>query len=168
MTKSNRLVKGNPTIAHRKKLFLSAYPKVGTIAKAAEKAGIRRTSAYNWINRDEGFAKKFDQVRLEFSEYLEDLALSLVNKMVANNDYKANPALLITMLNANNPAKYRGTTEVDNTARDFIAGLRKISEENKKSAVKESTETEIIPYEGAKEAIQKKFGSLKNGNADSS
>ena len=153
------------SVEERKRRFLEKYNNSGTISKAAVDAGIERTIVYRWIKTDEKFAKEFEESKKTFSEKLEDIALDLVNQMRENGDYK-HPTLLIALLNANNPAKYRGTAEVDNTARDFITGLRKLSKENREASQQSTESADIIPYEGAKEAIQKKFGSLKNGNTD--
>ena len=161
-----KLPTNSDSVRERKRKFLDKYDEVGTITNAALTSGIERTIVYRWIKTDEEFAKEFEESKKSFSEKLEGIALDLIEQMKINMDYK-HPTLLITLLNANNPAKYRGTAEVDNTARDFIAGLRRVSKESRELPEQNNDNAGIIPYQGAKEAIQKKFGSLKNGNADS-
>ena len=161
-----KLPTDSDSVRERKRIFLDSYSEVGTVSEAALTVGMKRHSVFMWVKRDDQFAKEFEESKKAFAEKLEGIALDLVNQMKENKDYK-HPTLLITLLNANNPAKYRGTAEVDNTARDFIAGLRRVSKESRELPEQNNDNVGIIPYQGAKEAIQKKFGSLKNGNADS-
>jgi len=123
-------------VAARQKAFLEAFPKVGTIsgtvkamADAASALGITANMVSLW-KRDntQSFREKFETVQLEFSEYLEDVALTRVIN-AKPNDKMGSDVLLITLLNANNPAKYKRHSNVtDSTGREALAELRTIKQ----------------------------------------
>ena len=88
----------------RQRAFLAEYAECGTILEAARAAGVGRTAVYDW-QRDgrDGFRERIQHATPNFREHLEELAISRVHKQGDN----ATPLLLITLLNANWPDKYR-------------------------------------------------------------
>tara|TARA_R110002020_G_scaffold444848_1_gene656485 strand:- start:62 stop:418 length:357 start_codon:yes stop_codon:yes gene_type:complete len=77
-------------------------------------------------NNEFGFTERFEDADILFCENLEQLALDRVKMQ----DAKANPVLLITLLNANLPQKYRPTVVMsDDTAKDVLKELRTIAKE---------------------------------------
>ena len=91
--------------------FLAAFSKTGTIrsASGALKAlkppiSVSREIVTKWIANDYlDFAYRFKLAQREFAEYLEDLALTYVEQIKPGQ----NPMLLLAMLNASWPDKYR-------------------------------------------------------------
>ena len=68
-----------------------------------------------------------EEADFEFCEGLEQLALERVKMQ----DAKSNPVLLITLLNANLPMKYRPTVVMaDDTAKSVLSELRQIAKES--------------------------------------
>ena len=164
----------NTTITERKEAFLKVYPTAGTISAAAKAIGVHRTRPTQWLKDDPIFAKKFEDARQGFVETLEDIALGLVKEMSDKRDYKANPTLLIFMLNGNAPEKYKGISDASDGAKDLLAEFRKaastLEKESKEEKAERNTRAKktVLEYEEEKKALTEKFGSLKNGNPNSS
>ena len=80
-----------------------------------------------WQKTNEfGFIERLEEADLMFCEGLEQLALERVKMQ----DAKANPVLLITLLNANLPNKYRPTVVMnDDAAKDVLKELRSLSKD---------------------------------------
>ena len=95
-----------PTIEKQKE-FLKAYAKIGTITGACTSMGLARSTLQGWRDNNLTFREQFETARSQFVELLEGYAHELVGEMAKNKDYKANPTLLLALLNANNPNKYR-------------------------------------------------------------
>jgi len=110
----------------RKEVFLAAYEEWGTIRKACEIAGISRLSYGNW-HKDPEFAKRFDLMRQSFAESLEGLALDRVRNPDKN---RGSDILLIGLLNANMPQKYRPQFAMsEDSAKELIIEWRKAAKE---------------------------------------
>ena len=162
----------NITTEEKQNAFLKVYPTAGTISSAARAIRTNRKTVNRWLKSYPDFSEKFEEARKEFVEELEDIAYGLVKEMSDKRDYKANPTLLIFMLNANHPEKYRGIADTSTEARDVLSELRKMAratvvtvdniEEGDNSA-----QRSIVSYNKDKKALSEKFGSLKNGNPDS-
>jgi|TARA_Y100000310_G_C20421229_1_gene686779 hypothetical protein len=74
-----------------------------------------------------GFMERLEEADFQFCESLEQLALERVKMQ----DAKSNPILLITLLNANLPMKYRPTVVMnDDTAKDVLRELRTLSKDS--------------------------------------
>ena len=86
-----------------------------------------------------GFADRLEEADLEFCENLEQLALERVKMQTA----QSNPVLMIALLNANLPSKYRPTVVVaDDTAKDVMRELRSLAKslpDTKSSSVESSS-----------------------------
>ena len=96
----------------RQGAFIAAYGEVGSLRKAAEASRVPRATVISWVQRDTyGFKAKYEASREMFREYLQDIAV----QRVKDQGPKDNPVLLITLLNAHWPEKYRrdGNTVTD-------------------------------------------------------
>ena len=134
------IMEKNTTITERKEAFLKVYPTAGTISAAAKAIGVHRTRPTQWLKDDPIFAKKFEDARQGFVETLEDIALGLVKEMSDKRDYKANPTLLIFMLNGNAPEKYKGISDASDGAKDLLAEFRKAASTLEKESKEEKAE----------------------------
>ena len=126
--------------------FLKAYKEVGTITHAAKIANISRGAVAQWNQLDyEGFRDQFETAKEEFADSLEQMAFQRIQQQKPTD----NPVLLITLLNAHRPDKYRPKpVDVDETAKFILLELR-----NKlKTIIGESTPViEQLPKESGAE-----------------
>ena len=135
----------------RKAIFLDEFEEWGTIKKGCEAAGITRVAYGGWLKTDPEFAKQVDLTRLSFAESLEMVALDRVKNPDKN---RGSDVLLLGLLNANMPAKYRPSVAMDqDSAKELITEWRKASqsvnkdkppEEEPLPASVEDTLTEIL------------------------
>lgn len=89
----------------RQNAFLAAYPDFGTISHACQAVGIDRESVRWWRRNDIlGFADRFTAAQEAYGDYLENLAHQRVTTPGART---GSDILLIAMLNANRPDKWR-------------------------------------------------------------
>ena len=122
-------------MAKRKKKFLDSFEACGTIRGACKIVGVARPTYHRWVVEDADFAKEFDQRRVAFAESLEELALDRVRNPDKN---RGSDLLLIGLLNANMPAKYRPQVAMsEDSAKDLIIEWRKASREVVKAASSE-------------------------------
>lgn len=128
--------------AHLKKAFLEAFAEYGNVTTAARIAGCSRRSAYNWLDTDEDYAAEYREAEIQATERLEEMAREraagyevvdettevmrtitgsavldengqpkyIVTKRVAKREY--NPTLLMFLLKARAPEKYREKYDV--------------------------------------------------------
>ncbi len=105
-----------------KKRFLDEFSEVGIISRAAEAAGVGRTTVYDWQEHDDQFAYAFRQAEIRSTEVLESearrRAVDGVEKHRRVYDNRGNlideyvettysDTLLIFLLKARSPEKYR-------------------------------------------------------------
>lgn len=109
----------------RQQDVLEAFEALGNLTAACEAAGVSRRTADHWRLKDSlGFAGRLEFAKGGFGDRLESLAWNLVKKMKPGS----NPTLLICLLNATLPMKYRPAVQVDpTTARDTLAELRELA-----------------------------------------
>ena len=113
--KRDRSYKGklNPDLVlARQDAFLVAYGEAGTLRAACDAADVGRSTITDWNRSDaHGFKAKYATAKELFREHLQDLAFGRVQQQKPND----NPVLLITLLNAHWPEKYRrdGNTVTD-------------------------------------------------------
>ena len=113
--------------ARRKEIFLAAYEEWGTIRKACEITGISRNGYGNWQKGDPEFVRRMDLMRQSFAESLEGLALDRVRNPDKN---RGSDVLLIGLLNANMPQKYRPQFAMsEDSAKELITEWRKAAKE---------------------------------------
>lgn len=112
----------------KKAAFLTAYVQTATISHAAKAAGIDRTTHYRWLENDAEYAKAFDAAH---SDAVERLEAEAVRRAADGVDepvfYKGEPVgyvrkysdtLLIFLLKAANPEKYRERISAELTGKD--------------------------------------------------
>ena len=136
--------------ADRQVIFLSALAEWGTVSKALELSGVSRSSYKTWHAQDIEFANNVAESRHIFAESLEGIAL---------DRGLGSDMLVIALLNANMPQKYRPQIAMnEDTAKDLIAEWRKASkevsrerpaEEKELSAPVEKTLAEILERRGS-------------------
>ena len=127
MPSSRKRSGGLPDKNSDQKRFLEAFGLSGSIQEAARLANVHWQAHYDWLQEDPTYRERFRQARMWAVQTLEDeafrRALKGVNRPVL---YKGKPVfvggqmmyeteysdqLLITLLKANSPDKYRERTE---------------------------------------------------------
>lgn len=115
-----------------KRRFIEHFREYGNITLGARHVGIDRTTVYWWQEHDEQFALAFREAELQSTEILEAEARrrgvegvesttplyhkgELLDTIV---ETKYSDTLLIFLLKARNPAKYRDNSHVELTGRD--------------------------------------------------
>ena len=113
-----------------KRVVLAALEEWGTVRKACQVAGVGRRTFHYWETDDPEFSVSVDLARRAFAESLEDLALARVQ----NPDKgKGSDILLIGLLNANMPHKYRPQLALnEDSAKALIVEWRKAAKEVKR------------------------------------
>ena len=101
-----------------KKKFLTEFGKTRTISSAVSGLPVGRNSIYEWFKEDSEFKQKFDDARLAVGESLQ------------SGDY-SRPLLLITMLNAHLPERYRANDNTGDDSRQLISEFRKMAKTKK-------------------------------------
>ena len=92
--------------------FLIAFPHSRSIAEAATCAGVTFGAVYQWRMDDAlGFLARFKIAQGERADYLEELAQKRVESPSFNGRIGSD-VLLIAMLNANEPGKWRQNVTV--------------------------------------------------------
>ena len=112
--------------AKRKLDFLEAFEEWGTVRRGCEMAGVSRDSYTWWQRTDPEFSRSVDLARQSFAESLESIALDRVKNPDKN---RGSDVLLLVLLNANMPAKFRPSIAVDqDSAKELITEWRKASQ----------------------------------------
>ena len=132
------------TTIENQKEFLKAYAKIGTITGACNSIGLARSTLQGWRDSNLTFREQFETARTQFVELLEGYAHELVGEIVKNKDYKSNPTLLLALLNANNPNKYR---RFDSQTGDPAKELMQEFRQQVKQANKEKKEEKPKQFE---------------------
>ena len=150
----------------RMEIFLKAYEEWGTIRKSCEVAGISRDAYLRWRIEDLEFVRRFDSVKEAFAESLESIAF----ERVKNPDKgKGSDVLLLGLLNANMPAKYRPQIAVnEDSAKELIFEWRKAAKEIIKDSPKGNT-NEPLPEDVEKtlsEILKKRTKPTKEGDGN--
>lgn len=122
-----------------KKKFLTEFGKTRTISSAVSGLPVGRNSIYEWFKEDSEFKQKFDDAKLAVGESLESTAFTLIDRMLQSGDY-SRPLLLITMLNAHLPERYRANDNTGDDSRQLISEFRKMAKKKqaKPKVVKEA------------------------------
>ena len=126
----------------RQDKFLKVYQETRSRSVSASYAGVSPSTISKWLREDYlEFKQRYDEADTAFCEGLEQLALERVKMQ----DSKSNPVLLITLLNANLPEKYRPSAIMtDDTAKDVLSQLRKLAKETPPSKSKEEKEESAL------------------------
>ena len=162
LEKRGEMAESREDIMVRQEKFLDAMRGCGTIMRSCASTGIPRRTYRRWVSDDPEFRDAVEVARLEFGEYLEGVAL----ERVLNPDKgHGTDVLLITMLNANNPQKYRpqGIQEQD-AARELLGELRRLGREVK---VEGKVEELAAPIERTlTEILEKRTHVVEKGDGD--
>ena len=137
----------------RQDLFLISYGKTGTIKSACEASGQDRATIYKWRTEDvQNFKIRFEQANELFREGLQDLALNRIREQKPDG----NPVLLITMLNACWPEKYRRDAyRADDGAKELMTEWKKWKKDmEKRDKTKAEVKEEIQEIDERTNAIQ--------------
>lgn len=112
-------------IVQLKKAFLDDFQHTGNITESSENVGVHRNSIYNWQERDDAFAAAFREAEIKATERLEtearrravdgvlrlkfDKGVAIIDPRTGEPYMEAEKSdtLLIFLLKARNPAKYR-------------------------------------------------------------
>ena len=107
----------------RQDLFLRMYEKIGVITRTCQSVGLHKDTVRVWKTNDiHGFRQRFLDAHMTFTESLEELAYDRVKQQKPSD----NPTLLIALLNANHPDKYRPQSgNTDEAARDLMVEMKK-------------------------------------------
>jgi len=104
--------------------FLEAYKVAGTVtaACAAVGRGCSLQAVRNW-DRDNvlGFSVAYSDARAAWADFLEELAYK---RVIQPDGTKGSDLLLITLLNAHLPAKYRQSVQVEHIGPRVLDALR--------------------------------------------
>ena len=136
--------------------FLKAYSETRSKTVACSYAGVKYRTVMKWQKENYfGFMDRLQEADLLFCEGLEQLALERVKMQ----DAKSNPVLLITLLNANLPNKYRPTVVMnDDTAKDVLRELRTMAKSNPVPEPTETNEPEETAIEQVNKILNEKGG----------
>ena len=127
------------SVLARQEDFLQAFARCGTIRQAASIVGVHRTTVNEW-RKDDFFQDRFQLAKVDFREHLEEVAFDRLKEQGAN----ANPVLLITLLNAHYPEKYRpNNTSPDEESRQRLLDLKKMVADSRRAADAAQEEEEI-------------------------
>ena len=136
----------------KQEIFLSIYSKGASIASAAKGAGTSRQTVKRWVDGDLfGFREVYENAQSDFKDSLIERAMSRLNEQKASDS----PLLLITMLNAYIPERFRpNTLATEEVAKDTIKELRALSQKAFKSVPKtEEQMTNKSPLEQVEEIM---------------
>ena len=120
--------------------FLVAFGEVGSIRKACTASSVGRSTVEDWMRNDvNSFKAKMDAARQMFREMLQDMALERAQAQKPND----NPVLLITLLNAAWPEKYRRDGQVaSNGVKEMMVEWKKWVKDNSRRSNKDKETTE--------------------------
>ena len=137
-------------IAHQD-AFLAAFMLLGSVRAAGEAVGISREAVSRWNrNNVHGFRERYASAREDFVESLQKPG--------------DNPVLLIALLNAHWPEKYRRTGyAVEGAGKEMIEAWKKWEKENKKSRTRERSESRDNAVEEAERILAKKSNPNRGG-----
>lgn len=126
----NSLEERKKSQAVNQRTYLHAYAYSGTQASAANAAGITVQAVALWKQDDAlGFNARFSKAVEAFADELENIAMDRIRNPEGR---LGSDILLITMLNAHKPEKYRtGIVVVDETPKAVAAKLAKMAQEDK-------------------------------------
>lgn len=94
----------------RKRAFLAALSKGWSVSRAAQEAGVDRTTVYKWRERSAAFGRDWDFAFEAGTDLLEDIA--------HKRAFEGSDTLLIFMLKARRPHKFRDNATVEITGKD--------------------------------------------------
>lgn len=90
----------------KKRAFLAAYSRCGSIQKAAKRAKVDRQSHYNWLREDAEYRDAVEEAKTQGFDALEDM----LNDAALED---RNITAAIFLLKANRPDKFKDRSHVD-------------------------------------------------------
>lgn len=96
-----------------KKAFLKAFAKIGSITAAATAVGVTRWAVHKAMARSDDFRRQVDAAAEECTDRLEAIAVQR-----ATRDENPSDLLLIFLLKARKPEKYRDNYRIETTGAD--------------------------------------------------
>lgn len=112
----------NKTEQHKKALLEALEKSLGVVTTACKKAGVGRTTYYEWYNSDVNFRSKVD----ELQNIALDFAESKLHEQISNNSTPA------TIFYLKTKGKHRGYVERQEVRMNAEVGTYKLSSEAKK------------------------------------
>ncbi|GAI05754.1 unnamed protein product [marine sediment metagenome] len=104
----------------KRKNFLEAYVKTGSVKKACEVADIDRVTPWRWRKEDEEYARAFEVAgEIYHGNYLDELEQELKKRSLEGTDKMSTVALFFA-LKAEAPTKYREKQAVPMVMGDII------------------------------------------------
>ena len=98
-----------PEVANpRQRAVLAAYARSGQVQAACAHAAVDRTTHYYWLKHDPAYVAAFADAQAQVGDWLEEEAVRRATEGEAPSD-----VLLIFLLKAAKPAKYRETAKRD-------------------------------------------------------
>lgn len=151
--------------------FLAAYSLCGKRYKAAEAVGITRRMHSEWMRKDPEYPEKFREAHEEWLERVEEDARVWACEGVEEQHYengvlvkvvkKRNPTVLLAILNAELPEKYRGRQSIEHSGPAggpiSIGGIESYTDEQLERIIADGDETATDAAgsgDGASEAAQ--------------
>lgn len=130
-------------------LFLKAFAKRGNIAGACEAFNkakgygpcLSRDTVLRWRDKNYlGFADRFKEAQQEFADYVEDRAMDYIEGLKPGQ----NPLLMIAMLNALRPEKYRPKVVVQDDTKilGLVQQLRELGAKTRRAALPAAEKSE--------------------------
>jgi len=109
----------------RQAAFLKVYSSGASVREATKAAETTRKAVSGWIKDDRnGFAKLYDEAQADFKDSLIERAMSRLKDQKSSDS----PILLITMLNAYIPEKFRpNVIPTEEVAKETMTELRNLS-----------------------------------------
>lgn len=145
--------------------FLGAYALTGSVKRSAEAINMPKATVYTWLRADlYGFRLRYESAKDDFREYLQDIAIDRVKGQKPGD----NPVLLITLLNAHWPEKYRRESgQSDNAAKEMMVEWKRWVKDTGKRGKEKAPDGGPAPEDAVAEA-QKIIARKSNGNNGSS
>ena len=93
-----------PKISHvKKRAFLAAFSRCGSLSRAAKRAKVDRRTHYNWLKDDPWYVQAFQQAVIEAGDSLQDRLTEMA--------FDGNVTAAIFLLKGLKPERFRERTE---------------------------------------------------------
>jgi hypothetical protein len=95
-----------PKISHiKKRAFLAAYSRCGSLSMSAKRAKVDRRTHYNWLNDDPAYVQAFKQAKIEAGDSLQDKLTEMA--------FEGNVTAAIFLLKGLKPEQFRDRQAID-------------------------------------------------------
>lgn len=93
-----------PKISHlKKRAFLAAFSRCGSLSQSAKRAKVDRRTHYNWLKDDPWYAQAFGQAVIEAADSLQDRLTEMA--------FEGNVTAALFLLKGLKPEKFRDRIE---------------------------------------------------------